>query len=65
MFHGIDGSFEATRYHSLTIAPESMPRELAATAHTADGVIMGVHHRMLEGISGGYGFSGIVAALFG
>lgn len=27
--------------------------------------VMGVHHRMLEGISGGYGFSGIVAALFG
>ncbi|MBX3010764.1 MAG: ABC transporter permease [Caldilineaceae bacterium] len=27
--------------------------------------VMGVHHRMLEGLSGGYGFSGIVAALFG
>jgi simple sugar transport system permease protein len=27
--------------------------------------ISGVHHRMLEGMSGGYGFSGIVAALFG
>ena len=26
---------------------------------------MGVQHRMLEGLSGGYGFSGIVAALFG
>ncbi|MBL8057514.1 MAG: ABC transporter permease [Anaerolineales bacterium] len=27
--------------------------------------ILGVHHRLLEGISGGYGFTGIVAALFG
>jgi simple sugar transport system permease protein len=26
---------------------------------------MGVHHRLLEGITSGYGFSGIVAALFG
>jgi ABC-type uncharacterized transport system permease subunit len=24
-----------------------------------------MQHRMLEGLSGGYGFSGIVAALFG
>ncbi len=27
--------------------------------------VMGVHHRLLEGITSGYGFSGIVAALFG
>jgi simple sugar transport system permease protein len=27
--------------------------------------VTGVHHRIMEGISGGYGFSGIVAALFG
>ncbi|MBW7884144.1 MAG: ABC transporter permease [Caldilineaceae bacterium] len=27
--------------------------------------VVGVQHRMLEGLSGGYGFSGIVAALFG
>ncbi|MCB0043921.1 MAG: ABC transporter permease [Caldilineaceae bacterium] len=27
--------------------------------------VTGVHHRMIEGLSGGYGFSGIVAALFG
>jgi simple sugar transport system permease protein len=27
--------------------------------------VAGVHHRMLEGLSGGYGFTGIVAALFG
>ncbi len=27
--------------------------------------VTGIQHRMLEGLSGGYGFSGIVAALFG
>lgn len=27
--------------------------------------VTGVHHRMIEGLSGGYGFSGIVTALFG
>ncbi len=27
--------------------------------------VLGVQHRMLEGLSGGYGFTGIVAALFG
>ncbi|WP_026381913.1 anthranilate synthase component II [Afifella pfennigii] len=44
VFHGINGPFSATRYHSLTIAPESMPESLSVTAHTADGVIMGVQH---------------------
>ncbi len=27
--------------------------------------VMGVQHRMMDGLSGGYGFTGIVAALFG
>jgi simple sugar transport system permease protein len=27
--------------------------------------VMGIHHRMLDGVSAGYGFSGIVAGLFG
>jgi anthranilate synthase component 2 len=44
VFHGINGDFQATRYHSLTIAPESMPASLKANAHTEDGVIMGVRH---------------------
>ena len=45
VFHGINGPFEATRYHSLTIRPDSMPDELVPTAHTEDGVVMGVQHR--------------------
>ena len=45
VLHGINGPFKATRYHSLTIAPESLPESLVQTAHTGDGVIMGVRHR--------------------
>ncbi|HEX2257330.1 MAG TPA: aminodeoxychorismate/anthranilate synthase component II [Afifellaceae bacterium] len=45
VFHGINGPFRATRYHSLTIAPESLPESLVETADTEDGVIMGVRHR--------------------
>ena len=45
VFHGINGPFEATRYHSLTIRPETMPDPLVPTAHTEDGVVMGVQHR--------------------
>jgi len=44
VFHGINGPFSATRYHSLTIAPESVPGSLIETAWTDDGVIMGVRH---------------------
>lgn len=44
VFSGLPNPFEATRYHSLVIEPESMPAELAVTARTADGVIMGVRH---------------------
>ena len=44
VFHGINGPFSATRYHSLTIAPKSMPGSLIETAWTDDGVIMGVRH---------------------
>jgi len=44
VFRGINGSFQATRYHSLTIAPDSLPPALYRTAWTDDGVIMGVMH---------------------
>ena len=44
---GIPSPFKATRYHSLTIAPESMPACLAVTATSEDGVIQGVSHREL------------------
>ena len=45
VFHGINGDFLATRYHSLTIAPETMPDVLEQTAEAEDGVIMGAMHK--------------------
>jgi anthranilate synthase component II len=48
VFAGLPNPFEATRYHSLTIEPSSMPPVLEVTAQADDGVIMGVRHRELE-----------------
>lgn len=45
VFRGLNNDFLATRYHSLTIAPESMPDVLEVTAKSDDGVIMGVMHK--------------------
>lgn len=45
VFRGLNNDFEATRYHSLTIAPESIPSSLEVTAHSPDGVIQGVMHK--------------------
>ncbi|RKR02759.1 anthranilate synthase component II [Maricaulis maris] len=45
IFTGLPSPFTATRYHSLAVRPESLPDMLVATAHTADGEIMGLAHR--------------------
>jgi anthranilate synthase component 2 len=45
VFRGLDNDFAATRYHSLTIDPATVPECLEVTAATSDGVIMGVMHR--------------------
>ncbi len=45
VFRGLNNDFQATRYHSLTIAPESMPASLEVTATSEDGVIQGVMHK--------------------
>ena len=45
VFRGINGDFQATRYHSLTIAPETFPAALIQTATAEDGVIMGAMHQ--------------------
>jgi anthranilate synthase/aminodeoxychorismate synthase-like glutamine amidotransferase len=52
LFAGLPNPFEATRYHSLVIEPESMPECLEVTAKTWDDEIMGVRHRELavEGV---------------
>ena len=45
VFRGLNNDFEATRYHSLTIAPDSLPASLEVTATSSDGVIQGVMHK--------------------
>ncbi|MGZ3529883.1 MAG: anthranilate synthase component II [Vulcanimicrobiaceae bacterium] len=47
IFEGVPTPFTATRYHSLCIAPSSLPQELVQTAHSDDGVIQGIAHRSL------------------
>jgi anthranilate synthase/aminodeoxychorismate synthase-like glutamine amidotransferase len=52
IFKGIENPFDATRYHSLLIKKETLPKELEISAWTNEGEIMGVRHRefILEGI---------------
>jgi anthranilate synthase component II len=45
VFRGLNNDFLATRYHSLTIDPHSMPASLEVTATSEDGVIQGVMHK--------------------
>jgi anthranilate synthase component II len=47
LFRGLNSGFEATRYHSLTVKPETLPATLEVTATTDDGLIMGLQHRKL------------------
>lgn len=47
VLQGLPDPFTATRYHSLTILPGSLPAELEVTARTRGGVIMGVRHTAL------------------
>lgn len=44
VFQGLPNPLVATRYHSLVIDPDSLPKELEVTATTKEGVIMGVRH---------------------
>ncbi|HEY4175712.1 MAG TPA: aminodeoxychorismate/anthranilate synthase component II [Kofleriaceae bacterium] len=54
LFTGVENPFVATRYHSLVIAPETMPDSLEVTAKTWEDEIMGVRLRArgapLEGV---------------
>ena len=44
---GLPTPFTATRYHSLTIDPPTLPESLVSTGHTESGIIMAVQHRDL------------------
>ena len=46
-FRGLPNPLDATRYHSLAIARDSLPDCFAVTAQTGDDVIMGITHNDL------------------
>ena len=52
IFDELANPFEATRYHSLVVAPETMPECLEVTAWTEENgeidAIMGLRHRELD-----------------
>ncbi|MBK4215935.1 aminodeoxychorismate/anthranilate synthase component II [Paracoccus caeni] len=52
VFAGLPSPLKATRYHSLTVEPESLPNSLRVTATSDDGTIMGLIHEALpiEGV---------------
>jgi anthranilate synthase component II len=47
VFRGINGSFRATRYHSLIVDRNNLPQHIVITAQTGDDLIMGLRHRTL------------------
>ena len=52
LFSGIASPMTCTRYHSLIVAEDGLPRDLEITARTEDGIIMGLRHRKyrVEGV---------------
>ena len=49
---GLPNPFQAIRYHSLVVFPETVPAALEVTAQTANGLIMGLRHKEfpIEGV---------------
>jgi anthranilate synthase component 2 len=47
VFRGINGPFQATRYHSLVVDRASLPETFTVTAETDDRLVMGVSHKLL------------------
>ncbi|WP_395021610.1 anthranilate synthase component II [Dongia sp.] len=47
VFRDVPNDFDATRYHSLTVEPETFPADLEITAQSDDGVIQGLQHKTL------------------
>jgi len=52
LFSGLPRPFQGVRYHSLLVAPTSLPPCLEVTAWTDEGEIMGIRHRRfnIEGV---------------
>ena len=47
LFSGLPSPVTAARYHSLTLAPDSIPDCLRVTARAEDGTVQGLSHRSL------------------
>lgn len=45
LFEGLPNPFEATRYHSLIVRQDTLPRDFEISATTDKGEIMGLRHR--------------------
>lgn len=52
VYSGLPNPFTATRYHSLTIDPATIPAEFLVTSRSDDGIIQGIRHREfpIEGV---------------
>ena len=52
IFSGIEGDFNAGRYHSLVVERDSLPDSLEVSAESPDGLIMALRHKELpvEGV---------------
>ncbi len=52
IFEGLPSPFTATRYHSLVVDEKSLPDCFEISAHTREGVIMGIRHRsfLIDGV---------------
>ena len=48
IFAGLPSPFDAMRYHSLIVDPDSLPSALEISARTAENEIMGLRHKELE-----------------
>jgi anthranilate synthase/aminodeoxychorismate synthase-like glutamine amidotransferase len=52
IFEGLPSPFTATRYHSLIVDKKSLPDCFEISAHTKEGIIMGIRHRsfLIDGV---------------
>ena len=48
LYEGLPNPMQAGRYHSLAVTEKSVPADLAVSAYTSDGEIMGLRHRSLR-----------------